>query len=492
MPLDSPRPVSDTTVKPTREPIPIVPATEDVALYEIRKKIYPRAVHGAFARWRWILVFGTQIVFYGLPWLTWNGRQAVLFDLGARKFYIGSLVFWPQDVIYLAILLILSALALFLFTTIAGRLWCGYACPQTVYTEIFTWIERKIEGDRLARIRLDAAPWSLDKLVVKGLKHAAWLAVALWTGYTFVGYFSPIREVGIAALTWQLGPWESFWMLFYGFATWGNAGFMREQVCKYMCPYARFQGVMFDKDTLVITYDAKRGEPRGSRRKGVDPRAQGLGDCVDCNICVQVCPTGIDIRNGLQIECIGCAACIDGCDQVMDKMGYQKGLIRYTTQNALAKGYDRKTVWRRVFRLRTILYATVLFAVAVAAGMSLATRNPLKVDVLRDRGALAREASPGVIENVYRLQLMNTDETARRFTIRAEGFPGLEVLGVEQPVELGAAQSRVLPVRLRAPAPENAASLAKAQPHPIEFIVQAVGDDKVVRHEKSTFIVPRQ
>jgi polyferredoxin len=173
-------------------------------------------------------------------------------------------------------------------------------------------------------------------------------------------------------------------------------------------------------------------------------------------------------------------------------MGYQKGLIRYTTQNALAKGYDRKTVWRRVFRLRTILYATVLFAVAVAAGMSLATRNPLKVDVLRDRGALAREASPGVIENVYRLQLMNTDETARRFTIRAEGFPGLEVLGVEQPVELGAAQSRVLPVRLRAPAPENAASLAKAQPHPIEFIVQAVGDDKVVRHEKSTFIVPRQ
>jgi len=484
--------VTDVIAKRTLETIPIVPATEDVALYEIRKKIYPRAVHGAFARWRWAAIFATQIVYYGLPWLTWNGRQAVLFDLGARKFYIGGLVFWPQDVIYLAVLLILAALALFLFTTIAGRIWCGYACPQTVYTEIFLWIERKIEGDRLARIRLDAAPFSLEKLVIKGLKHSAWLAVALWTGYTFVGYFSPIREVGIRAITWQLGAWEAFWMVFYAVATWGNAGFLREQVCKYMCPYARFQSVMFDKDTLVITYDEKRGEPRGGRRKGLDPRAQGLGDCVDCNICVQVCPTGIDIRNGLQYECIGCAACIDGCDQVMDKMGYPKGLIRYTTQNALAKGYDTKTMWRRVLRFRTVIYSAVLLAVASAGAVSLATRNPLKVDILRDRGALAREASPGVIENVYRVQIMNTDETARRFSIRAEGFPGLEVVGVEQPVDLGPAQSRLLPVRLRAPAPDNVASLAKAEPHPIEFVVQALDDDKVVRHEKSTFIVPRQ
>jgi cytochrome c oxidase accessory protein FixG len=249
---------------------------------------------------------------------------------------------------------------------------------------------------------------------------------------------------------------------------------------------------MFDQDTLVITYDAKRGDPRGSRRKGSDPRAQGLGDCVDCNICVQVCPTGIDIRNGLQNECIGCAACIDGCDQVMDKMGYAKGLIRDPTQNALARGYDARTIWRRVLRLRTVVYAAVLLGVAVVAGVSLVTRNPLKVDILRDRGALAREASPGVIENVYRIQIMNTDETARRFTIRADGFPGLEVVGVDQPVDLLAAQSRVLPVRLRAPAPGNAASLAKAEPHPIEFIVQAVGDDSVVRHEKSTFIVPKQ
>jgi cytochrome c oxidase accessory protein FixG len=470
--------------------IPIVPATEEVALYEIRRKIYPRVVHGWFAYWRWSLVFATQLVYYGLPWLTWNDRQAVLFDLGARKFYIFGLVFWPQDVIYLAVLLILSAFALFLFTTVAGRLWCGYACPQTVYTEIFSLIERRIEGDRLARIRLDAAPMSPGKLGKKAVKHTAWLVIALWTGFTFVGYFSPIRELGVRVLTAELGAWETFWMLFYGFATWGNAGFMREQVCKYMCPYARFQGVMFDKDTLVITYDDKRGEPRGGRRRGIVPRDAGLGDCVDCNICVQVCPTGIDIREGLQIECIGCAACIDGCNQVMDRMGYAPGLIRYTTTNALAKGYDTRTMWRRVLRPRTLVYSIVLLVLATVTVISLATRNPLKVDVLRDRGALAREAAPGVIENVYRLQLMNTDETARRYVIRAEGVPGLSVQGVQQPVSLGAAQSRMLAVRLQAPVAE-AADGAKRELHNIQFTVEAVDDPEVVRHEKSTFIVPR-
>jgi len=473
--------------------IPIVPATDEVALYEIRRKIYPRAVHGWFARWRWSVIVLTQLVFQGLPWVTWNGRQAVLFDLGSRRFYIGGLVFWPQDVIYLTVLLILAAFALFLFTAVAGRLWCGYACPQTVYTEMFTWIERKIEGDRLARIRLDAAPWSARKVALKALKHSAWFALALWTGYTFVGYFSPIRELGLHALAWQLGPWEAFWMVFYAFATWGNAGFMREQVCKYLCPYARFQSVMFDRDTLVITYDHGRGERRGSRRKGTNPRDRGLGDCVDCNICVQVCPTGIDIRNGLQYECIGCAACIDGCDQVMDKMGYARGLIRYATQNSLAKHYDRRTVWRRVFRPRTLVYATVLAMLTVVTVVSLATRNPLKVDILRDRGALAREAAPGIIENVYRIQLMNTDETPRRFTIRADGVPGLSVEGVTQPVALGPAQSRLIPVRLRAPVSDATTTPAERKTglHDIEFTVEAVDDPKVTRHERSTFIVPR-
>jgi cytochrome c oxidase accessory protein FixG len=486
--------------------IPIEPAPEEVALYEIRKKIYPRAVHGAFARWRWALVFLTQALFYGLPWSSWNGRQAVLFDLGARKFYIFGLVFWPQDVIYLSVLLILCALALFLFTAVAGRLWCGYACPQTVYTEIFTWIERKIEGDRLARIRLDAAPFSLEKLVIKSLKHTAWFAVALWTGYTFVGYFTPIRDLGIRAITWQLGAWETFWILFYGFATYGNAGWMREQVCKYMCPYARFQSVMFDKDTLVITYDRDRGEPRGSRSKAVNPRDKGLGDCIDCSICVQVCPTGIDIRDGLQYECIGCGACIDGCDQVMDKMGYPPGLIRYTTDNALSLGYDTKAIWRRVLRPRTLVYSAVLLTIVGVTVGSLAMKNPLKVDVIRDRGALAREAAPGVIENVYRMQLMNTDETARQFTIRADGMPSLKVVGVEQPVAVGGGQTRLFALRLQVALDgevADAASTKREHPenpargtvepgtHKIEFHIQAVNDDKVVRHEQSSFIIPR-
>src|SRR6266496_3000023 len=422
---------------PTINLAPVAPSPEqeqEEEIYEVRKKVYPRAVHGWFAGWRVFFVILTQLVFYGLTWLNWNGRQAVLFDLASRKFYIFGLVFWPQDFIYLAVLLILSAMSLFLFTSVAGRLWCGYACPQTVYTEMFLWIERKIEGDRLARIRLDAAPISLEKLAIKGGKHAVWIAVALWTGFTFVGYFTPIKTLAAEAASFGLGSWESFWLLFYGFATYGNAGWMREQVCKYMCPYARFQSVMFDRDTLTITYDPIRGEPRGARSKKTDRHAAGLGDCIDCQICVQVCPVGIDIRKGLQYECIGCAACVDGCNQVMDKMGYPAGLIRYTTENALARGYDTKAMWQRVFRARTLIYGAVLLAIAGAAVGSLALRNPLKVDVIRDRGSLAREAAPGVIENVYRVQLMNTDEKARELAIRAEGLPGLRVAGVEQQI----------------------------------------------------------
>jgi len=467
--------------------IPIAPASggdDDVGLYEIRKKIYPRAVTGWFARWRFAVGLATQIVFYGLPWLSWNGRQAVLFDLAARKFYVFGLVFWPQDVIYLTVLLILSAMSLFLFTAVAGRLWCGYACPQTVYTEIFLWIERKIEGDRLARIRLDAAPLSLEKFVKKALKHIAWIELALWTGYTFVGYFEPIRDLGLRTMSWNLGGWESFWIVFYGFATYGNAGWMREQVCKYMCPYARFQSVMFDPDTLVIAYDRKRGEPRGPRSRKVDRIAAKLGDCINCDICVQVCPTGIDIRKGLQYECIGCAACVDGCNQVMDKMGYPRGLIRYASENVLASGQPTGAMWRRAFRPRTLLYAAILLVVATTAGVSLYLKNPLKMDVIRDRGALARESSPGVVENVYRVQIMNTDEKPRSFRLTVDGLPGIKIADLAQPVEVGAAATRLLPLRLQAPA-----DAAAPGPHKIELAIEAADDSKVSRREKSTFIL---
>ena len=328
------------------------------SLYISERKIYPRDVAGRLNRLRVAAVFWLLGMFYLFPWLPWDGRQAVLFDLPARKFYVFGLSFWPQDFLFLALLLIIAAMALFFFTALAGRLFCGYACPQTVWTEVFLWMERWTEGDRHQRMKLDAGPWSREKVLRKGGKHVLWLVFALWTGFTFVGFFTPIRELAARApLAW--GGWETFWVFFYALATWGNAGFLREQVCKYMCPYARFQSAMFDRNTLIIAYDPMRGEPRGPRKRGLGSvleRARGLleksvaydyvfrahqhptaadnrlqargtitfagagaqveplpkfapeqlGDCIDCTICVQVCPTGIDIRNGLQYECIGC------------------------------------------------------------------------------------------------------------------------------------------------------------------------------------------
>ena len=455
----------------------------EVDLYEVRRKIYPRAVHGWFASWRVALVLFTQIVFYGTAWLTWNGRQAVLFDLASRKFYIFGMVLWPQDFIFLTTLLIISALSLFLFTAIAGRLWCGYACPQTVYTEMFMWIERSIEGERLQRMRLDKGGLDIEKLFKKAFKHLVWIAVAMWTGFTFVGYFSPIRELMMEFLQTRLGPWETFWIGFYGFATYGNAGWMREQVCKHMCPYARFQSVMFDADTLVITYDEKRGEPRGSRSKAADHKAAGLGDCIDCGICVQACPTGIDIRDGLQYECIGCAACIDGCDQVMDKMSYPRGLIRYSSEYALRGGYRDRDLVRRVLRPRTLVYSAILLAVVTTFFALLYLRVPLKVDVIRDRATLVRETNEGLLENVYRLQIMNTAEEPRKVVITADGIAGLQLVA-PQPVALPAATTLTVPVTLRVdPAKTSAGS------HPVRFHIEDSADARIRADEKSVFYV---
>ncbi len=471
-----------------REPAQVARAEQEQALYEVRRKIHPRSVHGVFARWRVALVVLTQLVFYGLPWLTWNDRQAVLFDLAARKFYIFGLVFWPQDFIFLTGLLVMSALSLFLFTAVAGRLWCGFACPQTVYTGMFMWIERRIEGERMQRMKLDLEPWNPRKIALKGAKHAAWIAVAAWTGFTFVGYFTPIVTLAREVVTANLGPWETFWILFYGLATYGNAGFLREQVCKYMCPYARFQSVMFDSDTLIVAYDPNRGEPRGPRSPKLDHRAAGLGDCVDCQICVQVCPVGIDIRKGLQYECIGCAACIDGCDQVMDKMKYPRGLIRYTTENALAGKYpEESTAFRkvaaRVTRPRVVIYTAILCGAVALFSVSLYLRVPLKVNVLRDRATLVRETGDGRIENVYRVQIINTTEHARRFAIEASGLPNIAVaLDGAQPVEVGAASSRAVPVRLRV----DPTGLEPGS-HAVRFKVTASDDPGVVADEQSVF-----
>lgn len=480
-----------------RKIVPIVPVSphagsggdlQMVSLYEATKKIYPRTVHGIFAKWRWIMVVLTQLVFYGLPWLEWGQRQAVLFDLGARRFYIFGLVLYPQDFIYLTAILVISAFSLFLFTAIAGRLWCGYACPQTVYSEIFMWVERKVEGDRSARIRLDGESMSLEKLFKKVYKHIVWLAIAMWTGFTFVGYFTPIQSLGMAFFLGNMGSWEVFWVFFYAFATYGNAGFMREQVCKYMCPYARFQSAMFDKDTLIVTYDSARGEPRGARSKKADSASLNLGACVDCTLCVQVCPTGIDIRNGLQYECIGCGACADVCDTVMDKVGYPRGLVKYSTEHALKNGWTQQQTLRHVFRPRVLIYMAILLVVVAALFTSLGLRKPFKVDVVRDRAALARIVSGGHIENVYRLQIMNAAEVPLNFRLSAHGLPGLTLV-TDSDVQVAPTESLWVSVRLQLPY-----EAAPAGSHPIVFTIQSLqagGQAPAELQEKSVFLVPR-
>jgi len=451
-------------------------------LYASGLKIYPRTVHGIFAQWRWIGVFITQLVFYGLPWLEWGQRQAVLFDLGARRFYIFGMVLYPQDFIYLTGLLVISALSLFLFTAVAGRLWCGYACPQTVYSELFMWIERKVEGDRSARIRLDSGELSLEKWVKKTYKHILWLGLSIWTGFTFVGYFTPIHELGMEFLQTRMGSWEVFWVFFYGFATYGNAGFMREQVCKYMCPYARFQSAMFDKDTLIVTYDENRGEPRGGRSRHVALADTGLGACVDCELCVQVCPTGIDIRQGLQYECIGCAACVDVCNGVMEKMGYDKGLIRYATQNAMEKEWTSPAIWRRIFRPRVLIYTGVWWTLILLLVFSLFLRMPMKVDVIRDRG-LPRITWNGEVENVYRLQIMNATEKKQGLHVEVRGMEDMKIHTNDE-LTVGAIESRWVPVKVGVPY-EN----LKPGSYPIWFDVSN-DDGSLHATEKAVFLVP--
>jgi cytochrome c oxidase accessory protein FixG len=487
-------------VKRSLPPHPVIPirpasvATGDdeqfVSMYQKQPDIYPRAVKGWFAAWRWVFVGLTQLFFYGLPWLQWSGRQAVLFDLEAQRFYILGLVLYPQDLIYLAALLVLSALALFFFTAVAGRLWCGYTCPQTVYTEIFMWVERRIEGDRIARMRLDQAPWSVNKLARKGAKQAAWLAIGLFTGFSFVGYFTPIRELAASVLMLSVTPWNLFWILFYGAATYGNAGYLREQMCKYMCPYARFQSALIDKDSLVITYDTARGEPRASRSRKA-PVAQGLGDCIDCTLCVQVCPTGIDIRNGLQNECIGCAACIDVCNDVMDKMGYAKGLIRYSTENGVVNGWTRLQMFKRALRPRVLVYGALLSAASVAFAVSVAHRSPFKFDVVKDRGALARVVDDGAIENVYRIHIMNRTETTQHYRVTASGIDGLAVSSPT--ASAGPAGVTSLVVTLQLPLAFAQRLQGKSTPVLFELAAQPSEstDPLAVQHEGSTFFVPR-
>lgn len=443
--------------------IPLELVDDDRSYYVSERKVYPRDVSGRFNRLRVAAVLWLLGMFYGFPWLQWQGRQAILLGLPARQFHVFGALFLPQDFLFLSVLLIIAALALFFFTALAGRLFCGYACPQTVWTEVALWIERWCEGDRNKRMKLDAGPWTREKILRKTARHALWIAFSLWTGFTFVGYFSPIGDLAHRTpLAW--GGWEAFWILFYGFATWGNAGFLRQQVCKYMCPYARFQSAMFDRSTLIIAYDPMRGEPRGSRKRSLgsvmararglldkvtaydyvfraslhpsaaDHRAQAggtialagigeqaqplpkfmpdqLGDCIDCTICVQVCPVGIDIRNGLQYECIACGACIDACNDVMAKLDYPTGLIRYTTQNQI----DGRP--SRVLRPRVFVYGALLLALVGGWLYGVTHRSLMDAEVLRDRNAMYSQSSNGAIQNAYTLKLINKAQQPHHFAI---------------------------------------------------------------------------
>ncbi|GAA0859990.1 cytochrome c oxidase accessory protein CcoG [Aliiglaciecola litoralis] len=394
--------------------------------YTPRSHIYVRAVKGSletFRRFFGLIFLGTFAI---LPWLEFNGNQAILLDIEAQRFNIFGLTLWPQDLTLLAWILIISAFALFFVTTFAGRVWCGFMCPQTTWTFIYIWCEERIEGSRNKRIKLDQRKMDFDKFWRKSLKHVVWILIALLTALTFVGYFTPIERLFVDFFTFNVGFWAGLSVIFFTFCTYGNAGWMREIMCTHICPYARFQSAMFDKDTFTVAYDARRGEKRGPRSRKEQPEEnakKGLGDCIDCNLCVQVCPTGIDIRNGLQYECINCGACVDACNGVMDKMNYPKGLISFTSEHELAGG---KT---KIIRPKLIGYALVLAIMSGLLVFEIMTRVPLEIDIIRDRNSLYRETNDGLIENVYTLKLLNKSQTNREYKVEVIGLDGHKYIG---------------------------------------------------------------
>lgn len=412
--------------------------------YPSRDRIYVRAVKGLHQMLRRYMGFFFMGLFMLLPWLRYNGEQAILLDIAEQKFTIFALTLWPQDFTILAWLFIIAAYALFFVTTFYGRVWCGYLCPQSVWTFIFMWFEEKIQGSRNQRMKLDQQPWSVSKFSKKFLTHVCWVAVALLTSLVFVGYFTPIDQLVLNFFTIQAGFWATVAVLFFTFCTYGNAGWMREIMCTHMCPYARFQSAMFDKDTFTVSYNTERGESRGPRsRKDKEYKEKGLGDCIDCNLCVHVCPTGIDIRNGLQYECINCGACIDACDDTMEKMGYPKGLISYTTESRLQ---GKQT---HIFRPKLVGYFAVLVVVCMAFAYTLHQRQPLEFDIIRDRGALFRDTSEGWVENTYILRIINKSQHERSYVIDYSGLDNARWIGPQQ-VTVAGGETISQPVSLAA------------------------------------------
>lgn len=454
------------------------PQKQQYSLYTKREKIYTRAITGFFQKIRvytgWPLLLG----YFLLPWLNIDSRQAMFFDLPERKFHVLWMTFWPQDFVLLAWALIIAAFLLFFFTTWLGRVWCGYTCPQTVWTAIFMWAEQFTEGTRNQRIKLDKSPWTMKKFYRKTAKHVMWLGFAFITGFTFIGYFYGIREMTMDILSLEVGKVAVAWIVFFTLATYINAGWMREQVCLVMCPYARFQSAMFDQNTLIVSYDKKRGESRGPRRRSQDPKELGLGDCIDCNLCVQVCPTGIDIRDGLQYECINCALCIDACDDVMVKMGYDKGLVSYTTEARL-EGKTTKTL-----RPKLVGYGVAAIVMVIAFGLALVSRESLILDVIRDRSALYVERADGMVENNYTLRVVNKDNRAHQMIVTVSGVEGLQIeRGGSTQVGPGAVVTVPVVVTL---SPKQ----IKQMSVDIQFNIQSRSDDSHNAERESRFFGP--
>jgi cytochrome c oxidase accessory protein FixG len=428
----------DSVVRPIKEQDA---AIRYVNLYESEGKVYTRRVTGFYQKLRRYTGLPLIAGFILMPWLVIDGRPAMLFDLPERKFHILSLTFWPQDGMYLAWLLIISAFALFTVTVLVGRVWCGFTCPQTVWTQMFMWAEHAFQGDRNKRIKLDTQPWGLEKILRKGATQIIWVSIAFITGLTFVGYFFPIRPLIYDLVTFQSEIAPAFWVLLFTGATYLNAGFMREQVCKYMCPYARFQSVMYDKDTLTVFYNYLRGEQRGPRKIEDDYKAKGLGDCIDCSWCVQVCPVDIDIRDGLQPECIDCGLCVDACNTVMDKMGYPRGLISFTTEDAIQNGHTK------VFRPRLVAYAVALIAMLGVFAYAITDRVPLGVEVLRDRGARMYRIAGSEIQNIYTIKINNMDRQNHIYDISVSGDFPFEINGY-RPMTIAEGEMLTIPVRV--------------------------------------------
>ncbi|MGB3611123.1 MAG: cytochrome c oxidase accessory protein CcoG [Cellvibrio sp.] len=450
-----------------------------INLYEADEKVYTRRITGFYQKLRRYTGLPLIAGFLLMPWLLIDGRPAMLFDLPERKFHILWMTFWPHDGMYLAWLLIIAAFMLFTATVLVGRVWCGFTCPQTVWTQMFIWAEYFFQGDRNKRIKLDAQPWNFEKIWRKGATQTMWIVIALITALTFVGYFVPIRDLIYGLVTFQSDLAPAFWVLFFTGATYMNAGFLREQVCKYMCPYARFQSVMYDKDTLTVSYNHLRGEKRGPRKPDEDYKAKGLGDCIDCSWCVQVCPVDIDIRDGLQPECIDCGLCVDACNSVMDKMGYERGLISFTTEEAINNGRTK------FFRPRLVGYATALLVMISVFVYSIATRVPVGLEVLRDRGVRMYRVAGQDIQNVYTIKINNMDREAHVYDIKVSGDYPFELQGY-RPMEIQEGELLTIPVRVAVKRSE----LKDVQTE-VTIIVQARDNPELTAEHTTSFIGPK-